>query len=207
MKSRSEALVAYLMLVPAFLALAIFRFYPIAVTCWGSLCTESFVVAGKQIFVGLANYLDLFQDPIFWKSVWVTIKLNVVINPLQVCLALLLAVMANQRFRGIGFYRLLFFVPIGVSLPIACIVWRIMLDPNSGLIDSILAVAKIPAQPFLINQDQALWCIVAIATWKGASFWMIFLGPASRMFRVRYRKRQRSTVRVKSSAFFESLSR
>jgi multiple sugar transport system permease protein len=175
MKSRSEALVAYLMLVPAFLALAIFRFYPIAVTCWGSLCTESFVVAGKQIFVGLANYLDLFQDPIFWKSVWVTIKLNVVINPLQVCLALLLAVMANQRFRGIGFYRLLFFVPIGVSLPIACIVWRIMLDPNSGLIDSILAVAKIPAQPFLINQDQALWCIVAIATWKGASFWMIFL--------------------------------
>jgi multiple sugar transport system permease protein len=175
MKSRSEALVAYLMLVPAFLALAIFRFYPIAVTCWGSLCTESFVVAGKQIFVGLANYLDLFQDPIFWKSVWVTIKLNVVINPLQVCLALLLAVMANQRFRGIGFYRLLFFVPIGVSLPIACIVWRIMLDPNSGLIDSILAMAKIPAQPFLINQDQALWCIVAIATWKGASFWMIFL--------------------------------
>jgi multiple sugar transport system permease protein len=175
MKSRSEALVAYWMLAPALLALGIFRIYPIAVTCWGSLCTESFVHAGKQIFVGLANYLDLFKDPIFWKSVWVTIKLNIVINPLQVCLALLLAVMANQRFRGIGFYRLLFFVPIGVSLPIACIVWRIMLDPNNGLIDSILALAKVPAQPFLINQDQALWCIVAIATWKGASFWMIFL--------------------------------
>ena len=87
MKSRSEALVAYLMLIPALLALAIFRIYPIAVTCWGGLCTESFVVAGKLIFVGLANYLDLFQDPIFWKSVWVTLKLNIVINPLQVCLA------------------------------------------------------------------------------------------------------------------------
>src|ERR1700676_237285 len=175
MKSRSEALVAYVMLAPALLALAIFRIYPIAVTCWGSLCTESFAHAGRQIFVGLANYLDLFKDPIFWKSIWVTIKLNIVINPLQICLALLLAVMANQRFRGIGFYRLLFFVPIGVSLPIACIVWRIMLDPNAGLVDSILALGKIPAQPFLINQDQALWCIVAIATWKGASFWMIFL--------------------------------
>ena len=170
MKRRSEALVAYWMLAPALLALGIFRIYPIAVTCWGSLCTESFAHAGKLLFVGLANYLDLFKDPIFWKSVWVTIKLNIVINPLQVCLALLLAVMANQRFRGIGFYRLLFFVPIGVSLPIACIVWRIMLDPNNGLIDSILALGRIPAQPFLINQDQALWCIVAIATWKGASF-------------------------------------
>src|ERR1700722_2456575 len=175
MKSRSEALVAYAMLAPALLALAIFRIYPIAVTCWGSLCTESFAHAGRQIFVGLANYLDLFKDPIFWKSVWVTIKLNIVINPLQVCLALLLAVMVNQQFRGIGFYRLLFFIPIGVSLPIACIVWRIILDPNAGLVDSILALGKIPAQPFLINQDQALWCIVAIATWKGTSFWMIFL--------------------------------
>ena len=61
------------MLAPALLALGIFRIYPIAVTCWGSLCTESFAHAGKQIFVGLANYLDLFKDPIFWKSVWVTI--------------------------------------------------------------------------------------------------------------------------------------
>lgn len=54
------------------------------------------------------NYVDLFTDPVFWGSLWVTIKLNLVINPLQIALAL----MANQRFAGIGFYRLLFFVPI-----------------------------------------------------------------------------------------------
>ncbi len=175
MHSRSETLAAYLMLAPALAALAIFRIYPIAVTAWGSLCTESFVVAGKQIFVGAGNYVDLIKDPIFWKTIWVTIKLNLVINPFQVCLAFGLALMVNQNFRGIGFYRLLFFVPIGVSLPIACVVWRIMLDPNSGLVDSLLTALKIPSQPFLISQDQALWCIVAIASWKGVSFWMIFL--------------------------------
>ncbi|MBV9391810.1 MAG: sugar ABC transporter permease [Verrucomicrobia bacterium] len=175
MRSRSETLAAYLMLAPALAALAIFRIYPIAATVWGSLCTESFVVAGKQIFVGAANYVDLMKDPIFWKTIWVTIKLNLVINPFQVCLAFGLALMVNQNFRGIGFYRLLFFIPIGVSLPIACVVWRIMLDPNSGLIDSLLAALRIPNQPFLISQNQALWCIVAIASWKGVSFWMIFL--------------------------------
>ncbi|MBV8177154.1 MAG: ABC transporter permease subunit [Verrucomicrobia bacterium] len=83
--------------------------------------------------------------------------------------------MANERFAGIGFYRLLFFVPIGVSVPIASILWRTMFDPNAGLINSLLSIVKIPSQPFLISQGQALWCIVAIATWKGISFWMIFL--------------------------------
>ena len=163
---KSSALTAYALLLPALLALAIFRIYPIAATIWGSLTTESFEKAGASVFAGGANYADLFTDPVFWGSIWVTIKLNLVINPLQIALALGLALMANQRFSGIDFYRLLFFVPIGVSVPIASILWKTMFDPNAGLINSLLSLAKIPSQPFLISQDQALWCIVAIATWK-----------------------------------------
>jgi multiple sugar transport system permease protein len=172
---RSSAITAYALLLPALLALAIFRIYPIAATIWGSLCTESFEKAGISVFTGSANYVDLFTDPVFWGSIWVTIKLNLVINPLQISLALGLALMANQRFPGINFYRLLFFVPIGVSVSIASILWKTMFDPNAGLINSLLSIVRIPSQPFLISQDQALWCIVAIATWKGISFWMIFL--------------------------------
>src|SRR5580704_15381235 len=172
---KSSALTAYALLLPALLALAIFRLYPIAATLWGSLNTESFEKAGASVFIGGANYADLFTDPVFWGSIWVTIKLNLVINPLQIALALGLALMANERFPGIDFYRLLFFVPIGVSVPIASILWKTMFDPNAGLINSLLSIARIPSQPFLISQEQALWCIVAIATWKGISFWMIFL--------------------------------
>jgi multiple sugar transport system permease protein len=174
-KHQSETRAAFLLLAPAMLALAIFRLYPIAVTIWGSLSAESFVNPDKTVFVGFNNYLDLFSDPVFWKSLWVTLLLNLIINPIQVVLALGLAVMVNQNFRGIGFYRILFFIPIAVSLPIACIIWRIMLDPNSGLVNSLLNLIHLPSQPFLISQDQALWCIVAIANWKGVSFWMIFL--------------------------------
>jgi multiple sugar transport system permease protein len=172
---KSSALTAYSLLLPALLALAVFRIYPIAATIWGSMTTESFEKAGTTVFAGGANYVDLFTDPVFWRSIWVTIKLNLVINPLQIALALGLALMANQRFPGIDFYRLLFFVPIGVSVPIASILWKTMFDPNAGLINSLLSIANIPSQPFLISQEQALWCIVAIATWKGISFWMIFL--------------------------------
>jgi multiple sugar transport system permease protein len=172
---RQRVWIAYLLLLPALICLAVFRLYPIAAAVFGSLVSESLTEPGSQVFVGLRNYLQLFADPIFWQSLWVTIKLNLVINPLQVILATLLAVMANQRFRGISFYRLLFFIPLGVSLPIASILWRIMLDPNSGLINSILNVFGIPSQPFLINENQALWSIIAVATWKGVSFWMIFI--------------------------------
>ena len=175
MTYRRSAWIAYLLLAPALVCLAVFRLWPIATTLLGSLYSQSIMQAGKDVFVGLNNYTQLFRDPIFWQSLWVTIKLNLVINPLQVFIALLLAIMANQRFRGIGFYRLLFFIPLGVSVPIASILWRIMLDPNSGLANSLINLAGIPSQPFLISKDQALWCIVAIATWKGASFWMIFL--------------------------------
>ena len=172
---RQRVWIAYLLLLPALICLAVFRLYPIAAAVFGSLVADSLTEPGSQVFVGLRNYFQLFADPIFWQSLWVTIKLNLVINPLQVILATLLAVMANQRFRGISFYRLLFFIPLGVSLPIASILWRIMLDPNSGLINSVLNVFGIPSQPFLINENQALWSIIAVATWKGVSFWMIFI--------------------------------
>jgi multiple sugar transport system permease protein len=175
MTHRRSVYIAYLLLLPALLCLAIFRLYPIATTLIGSLYSQSIMQAGKDVFVGLNNYLHLFRDPVFWQSLWVTVKLNVVINPLQVLIALGLAIMVNQRFRGISLYRLLFFIPLGVSLPIASILWRTLLDPNSGLINSMLNIIGVGPQPFLIDKDQALWCIVAIATWKGASFWMIFL--------------------------------
>lgn len=172
---RNNWLTAYLLLAPALVGLLVFRIYPIALAAWGSLHTTSFGAQSERRFVGFDNYLNLTDNPVFWTSLWVTLKLNLVINPLQVSLALLLAVLANQRVRGIIFYRTVFFIPIGVSVPIAAIIWRMMLDPNSGLINSFLMKIGLSAQPFLTSADQALWAIVLIATWKGISFWMIFL--------------------------------
>ncbi len=175
MKTGRGAPFAFVLLFPALACLAVFRLYPIALTVWGSLQQESLEEAGKTLFVGARNYLDLFGDPLFWKSLWVTLKLNAVINPVQVALALGLALMVNRRFRGIRFYRFLFFIPIGVSLPIACVIWRLMLDPQAGLVNSLLGSVGVGRQPFLIDAGQALWSVGLIATWKGVSFWMIFL--------------------------------
>jgi multiple sugar transport system permease protein len=79
-----------------------------------------------------------------------------------------------QKFRGVTLYRILFLIPIGVSLPTAVLIWRIMLTPD-GLVNGVLGVAGIPAQPWLTSEGLALYSIIAIATWKGISYWMIFI--------------------------------
>ena len=172
---RQSWLAAYLFLAPALLGLAIFRLYPIALAAWGSLHTTTFGGGAQRVFVGLDNYQYLLDYDVFWQSLIVTLKLNLVINPLQIGLALLLAVLANQRVSGITFYRTIFFIPIGISVPIAALLWQTMLDPNTGLLNALLSAVGLPRQPFLTSADQALWAIVAIASWKGVSFWMVFL--------------------------------
>ncbi len=172
---RQSWLTAYLLLAPALIGLAVFRLYPIALAAWGSLHTTTFGGGARRVFVGLDNYRYLLDFDVFWQSLAVTLKLNLIINPLQIVLALLLAVLANHRARGILVYRTIFFIPIGISVPIAAIIWQTMVDPNQGLLNALLSAAGLPRQPFLTSADQALWSIIAIASWKGVSFWMVFL--------------------------------
>lgn len=166
---------AYLLLAPALIGLVVFRLYPIALAAWGSLHTTTFGGGAQRVFVGLDNYRYLLDYGVFWDSLWVTLRLNLIINPLQIALAMLLAVLANHKVRGITAYRTIFFIPIGISVPIAALIWQTMLDPNSGLLNAMLSAVGLPRQPFLTSADQALWSIIAIASWKGVSFWMIFL--------------------------------
>jgi multiple sugar transport system permease protein len=159
------------LLGPALLGLAIFRLYPIAL----ALSESAFDARGTEIrFVGFENYRALFVDSVFWKSLGVTLWFNLLTNPIQIALALGLALLYVQNFRGVLLYRVLFLIPIGVSLPTAVIVWRIILSQD-GLANGLLGVAGVPAQPWLTSQSLALYAIIAIATWKGIAYWMVFI--------------------------------
>ena len=132
------------------------------------------MVRGQQVFVGLDNYVSLLTDRTFWKSMQVTFWFNLLINPIQIALALGLALLYVQNFKGVTLYRVLFLIPIGVSLPTAVIIWRIMLSQD-GLVNGLIGIAGAPAQPWLTSESLALYSIIAIATWKGISYWMIFI--------------------------------
>jgi ABC-type sugar transport system permease subunit len=162
-----------LFLLPALLIIVFFRIYPAFSGLVESLYATSFLSGGKE-FVGLRNFQDIFTDPVAIQSIWVTLRFNLIVNPLQVVLALLIALLINQSVRGVGFFRSIYLLPIAISLNVSSIVWGLMLSQN-GLFNGLLRAAGLPMQPFLTSTDQALWSIVMLASWVGVPYWALFL--------------------------------
>ncbi len=156
----------YAMISGACALLLIFRVYPLIYT----VC-ESFQDNGA---FSLAVYQKLARDSVFWKSMLVTLKLNIVIIPVQLVLSLALALLVNNRLKLVGVFRTLFFLPFTVSSAVACVIWSLLLSQNNGLVNSILNTLGIASQGFWGDRNQALWCVVVEATWVGCGYWMVF---------------------------------
>lgn len=167
-KIKRDTLNALLFLAPALIALFLFRLLPA-----GYAIKRSFEINGS--FVGFENYKFLLTMPQFINSVKVTIIFNAIINPMQIFIALILAILLVQKVKAANVWRIIIFMPVAVPITISSIVWGIAFRPEDGLVNAILAVFNIPKQPWLTSPDQALFSIMILATWVGAGYWMIFL--------------------------------
>lgn len=163
----SRKLLPYFLIGPAVVLILIFKIYPIVNTF-----ADSMTVDGA---FSLHNFRNLFSDKFFWESFWVTIKFNVILTPLQIFLALLVSLLVNAKVRGIGVFRTIYYLPATMSTAVAAIIWGTMLNPNNGVINSLLSMIGIDKQPFLTSSDQALYCIMLITTWIGVGYWMMFI--------------------------------
>lgn len=159
--------VPYTMLLPAFILVCIFKIYPVI-----SSLMDGFTSQGH---FSLEVYKGLFKDATFWNSLWVTLKFNLICIPLQICIAFILAMFANAKVKGIGIFRTIYYLPYAVSLTVATMIWSLMFNYNSGVLNSLLMKLGFSAQGFLNDSKQALFCIIVIATWKGCGYWMMFI--------------------------------
>lgn len=165
--SKKMRFLPYVLILPAFSLIGIFKLLPIVTTLLESIWVDSEFT--------INTYVDLFRDPAFWNSFWITIKINIVMIPLQVVLSFIIALLVNSTIKGIGVFRTIFYLPVTISITIGCLVWNIMMNPDNGVINSILNFFGIPSQGFFLDKDQAIWCIVLVATWKGVGYWMMFI--------------------------------
>ncbi|MCS7464209.1 sugar ABC transporter permease [Paenibacillus doosanensis] len=170
---KAQRITPYLFLFPAMLGLLLFKLYPVFKGLTDSLYAPAFLNA-SEAFVGLQNYTTLFTDPVFWNSLKITLLFNVFVNPIQVILAFMLALLLNAKLKHIGIFRGIHFVPVAVSVSTACILWNIMLSPEQGVVNSMLVGLGLEQQPFLTSSKQALASIIGISTWKGIGYWAIF---------------------------------
>lgn len=157
----------YLLVLPALALIIIFKMYPIVLNIWVSLrWKDSFSVI---------NYFNIITDNAFWKSLWITLKFNLILTPLQIVISLGMALLVSRKIKGIGFFRTIYYLPVTISITVAGIMWNMMLNPQNGIVNSILLKIGINAQPFFTGNTQALASIMALSSWKGCGYWMMFL--------------------------------
>ncbi len=174
MITKREAWIPYALLAPALLILVLFRLWPILIGLSESLYAISFLQAGAKVFIGLENYQRLLTDRVFLQSLQVSLAFNLIVNPLQVALALGLAFLVNQRVRGIGIFRSIYLIPIAISINVSALIWKLVLDEN-GLANGLIQTLGGSPLAFLTSTNLALWSIIGIASWIGVPFWTLFL--------------------------------
>lgn len=171
---RHEAFWAVIFLLPAVAALIVLRMVPTV----DAMVTSVFKAFPGGIlpatFADSHNYELLFTDPAFLSTAVRTLVFNAVINPLQILLALLFAVLFVQRIPLVGVWRTLLFIPVTVPIVGSCIAWDAALDPD-GPVNSLIRTFGGDPQPFFTSPRQALACVIVLASWIGIGYWMMFL--------------------------------
>lgn len=161
-------------LTPALIALVVLRVVPTVKAVGSSLYTAFPGGIIPATYSGLTNYRQLFADPAFVATIKRTLLFNVVINPLQILVALVVAVLMTQRIRARGLWRTFVFIPVTVPIVGSCIAWGAALGPQ-GPVNAIISAVGGHPQPFFTSASQALAGIIVVASWIGVGYWMLFL--------------------------------
>ena len=135
---RNEALLAYALLAPSLVFLAIFTYWPILRSIWFSL--HDVMLGDPKIFwLGAENYLRLLDDALFWTVLGNTAFYTLTTIPLSILAALLLAVALDSKLRGMSIYRSAFFYPVMIPSVAAGMVWVFLYAPGYGPINEVLS--------------------------------------------------------------------
>lgn len=157
----------YLVIAPAIILIILFKLYPIILNIWTSFSSN-----GRLSSV---NYTRIFGDKNFWNSILITFKFCIILIPVQIILSFGMALLVSQKIRGIGAFRTIYYLPVTVSITVACIMWSMMLNPTNGVVNSILMKFGIETQQFFTSGKQALASIMMLCIWKGCGYLMMFI--------------------------------
>ena len=161
----------FLFLLPSLFHLLVFFVTPIVFAVYLSVHRWE-IVSARRPFVGAANFVEMFRDPLFWNALKNTLvfSLNV---PLGMALALAVAVLLNQRLRGVGVLRTLFFLPGVTSLVAVALVWRFLYEPNFGLANAVLDWLGLPRLQWLNAPSTAMPALIVMSIWLGLGYQMV----------------------------------
>jgi ABC-type sugar transport system permease subunit len=166
----------YLFLAPSFAILLVFLIFPLSWNIYIALHGVSLTTLLKEWeYVGLENFVTLFDDPNFYTSLKVTLMFVGGSVALQFGVGILMALVLNQQIRGSGVYRAILIIPWTISAVIAAFSFKFILDDNFGILNYILNQLGMESVGWLSDPNIVIWSLVIANTWYGTPFTLLFL--------------------------------
>jgi multiple sugar transport system permease protein len=172
-----ETRAGYGFLAPALSAIVIFFFFPVTAALLLSFTDFDIYALGNPDylrFIGLQNYAQLLQNPLFWKAMGNTVFFVLIGGPLSVAVSLGAALLINSKLvRFKGLFRTAFFLPVVTTLVAVAVVWRYLYHPHYGLLNYGLNFLGVGPIDWLGDPDWAMPAIILMAVWKIFGYNMI----------------------------------
>ncbi len=124
-------------------------------------------------WVGFNNFIRLFHDDLFFQAILNTLLFLAIHIPLQIVFALFFAVLLNQKIRGRGFFRAVYFLPVIISGVVISILWQQLFSQETGVLNTMLSGIGLPKVPWLNSPEWAMPSIAIMATWKNVGFYIV----------------------------------
>ncbi len=171
-----ERRLAWLMVSPSLILIAIVAAYPIGYAVWLSLHEYSVRVAGLSRWAGLSNYTDALQSSEFWDAVQTTFIFTGFSVFFETLLGLGMALAMHSAFKGQGILRTVVLVPWAVLTVVTAITWQTIFEPTLGFVNSLLGAVGLPDDTVWLGQSpEALMVMIFADTWKTAPFMALLL--------------------------------
>jgi len=165
-------LIGYLLIFPSFIFLVIFTYYPIVRSIWLSMFKRAGV--GVSRFVGLGNYISMFESRLFIEVLKNNLVYAVFSTIPAIVLGLLFAVLLNRQIKGRGFFRFAMFYPTMIPISAASMVWIFLFSQSFGLVNKVLSIMHLPSNIDWVNTSPyAMAAIIVVYIWKYAGFYML----------------------------------
>ena len=171
---KREAMLFYLTVSPWIIGFLLFTFIPMAISLYLSFTRWN--VLQPPVWIGLQNYVDMFtNDANFYQSLKVTILYTITAVPLQMIVALFLAILLNEATRAVGFFRTAFYIPSIVASVASAVLWTWIFNPRFGPLNGLLRSLGLYAPNWFNDPNYALPALVIMSVWGVGGQMLIFL--------------------------------
>ena len=161
----------WLFMTPAMIFLIIFSAAPALVAVYLSF-TEYNVINAPE-WIGLANYKDLMQDDLFWKTMWNTVYYWLLVTPALVVLPVFLAILVNKALLGVKAFRLIYYFPTLVSVVVTAFLWSWMFQ-SDGVLNYLIGLFGAEPVKWLTSKQMVLPSLAIVTVWQGLGYYMLF---------------------------------